>query len=133
MNTAAERNPKFFNNNSIPDTDSRGIELNSQTSPVIINLMYDHSRLQYTSPAGNTSGVYISNIINAEERSLHTLILNNSSNSGSKVFTFGPSFIFLDGNVVGNIITVNPYKTAVYFGAVILGKMYLRTSIESNN
>ena len=122
----------FFNNDSRPDTDSRGIELNSQGGLVTINLMYDHSRTQYTAPAGNTTPVSIVGIINAEERSLHTIILSNAPNSGSKVFTFGPSFVFLD-SLTGNVITVNPYKTAVYFGAVILGKMYLRTSIESTN
>lgn len=131
MNTSIERNPKFYNNDSKPDTDSRGVELNYQGNTVILNLMFDHTRMQYTAPSGNTSSVSIGTIKNAEERSLHTLVLNNASNSSAKIFNFGPSFEFLDGG--GNIITVNPYKTAVFFGAVILGKLFFRSSIESTN
>ncbi len=39
------RNPKFFNNVSVPDTDSRGIELNVQGVNVIPNFLYDHPRV----------------------------------------------------------------------------------------
>jgi len=128
-----KRNPRFFNNISHPDTDSRGIELNTQGLTVVPNLMYDHTRLQYTAPVGNTGSVSIGTFINADERSLHTVILNNASNSFVKDFVFSPSYIFLDDTVINNTKSVNPGKTLVYFGSIILGKMYLRKSIESTN
>jgi hypothetical protein len=131
MNTQVRRNPKFFNNNSIPDTDSRGIELNTQGALVTINLMYDHSRSQYTVPYGDSSPVTIAGISNAEERSLHTLVLNNAPNATSKVFTFSSTFVFLDSATVITSVTVPPGKVAVYFGCVIAGKLFLRSSVES--
>jgi len=128
-----KRNPKFFNNDSVPDTDSRGIELNNQGSSVIINLSFDHSRCQYTASTGNTASVNFNGFINGEERSLHTLILNNASNSGSKNFIFSNSFVFKDLTLTNNTVVVSGGKTAIFYGTIILGKMYLRTSIESNN
>jgi hypothetical protein len=128
------RNPKFFNNVSVPDTDSRGIELNIQGTNVAPNLMFDHTRLQYTVPVSSGSGeINFSNFINAEERSLHTLILNNSNLSISKVFKFSPSYIFLDENIANssNQVTVSAGTVGIYFGSIIKGKMYLRESVES--
>jgi hypothetical protein len=125
------RNPRSYNNISVPDTDSRGIELNTQGSNVIPNLTFDHTRLQYTSPVANLTTVNIANFINAEERSMHTIILNNSSNIASKNFIFSSAYVFLDD--ILNSKTINAGKVAIYFGCVIAGKMYLRESIESTN
>jgi len=133
MNTSLKRNPKFYNNSSVPDTDSRGIELSSQGNSVTLNLMYDHTRLQYTAPVGNTTSVSFVALNQAEERSLHVLTLNNAANVSAKSFIFSSSFVFLDTVVPANTIVVDAGKTAVYFGAVILGKMYFRESIESTN
>lgn len=127
------RNPRFFNNMSVPDTDSRGIELNTQGLAVIPNLMYDHTRMQYTSPVNDLNAVSIGNFINGEERSLHTLILNNSKNIASKVFNFTPAYVFLDSGNNVHTVTVSAAKTAFFFGVIIMGKMYLRESIESTN
>ena len=128
-----KRNPRFFNNISHPDTDSRGIELNKQGLNVIPNLMFDNTRMQYTAAVGDLNPVAMQNFINADERTLHTLILNNSANIGSKNFIFTNSYVFLDDAVVNNTKTITAGKTAVYFGTITLGKMYLRTSVESTN
>jgi hypothetical protein len=133
MSNESRRNPKYYNNISVPDTDSRGIELNLQGLNVTPNLNYDHTRLQYTTPVNNTQPVSINMFLNGEERSLHTLILNNSVNTFSKNFIFNPSYVFLDDPVINNTKTVDAGKTAVYYGCIILGKMYLRVSIESTN
>lgn len=125
------RNPKFFNNISIPDTDSRGIEL--EGTNIIPNLMFDHSRMQYISPVNNSVTVLIGNFINGEERSLHTLMLNNAANGVAKSFTFSNAYVFLDDTIVNQTKIVNAGKTLFYFGVIILGKMYLLTSIESTN
>jgi hypothetical protein len=128
-----KRNPRNFNNISHPDTDSRGIELNKQGLTVVPNLIYDHTRMQYTVPVGDLNTVTIGNFINSDERTLHTLILNNSANIGNKTFIFTSNYVFLDDLVVNNTKVVTTGKTAVYFGTIILGKMYLRKSIESTN
>jgi hypothetical protein len=133
MNNESRRNPKYYNNISVPDTDSRGIELNRQGLNVTPNLNYDHTRLQYTAPVNNTQPVSINTFLNGDERSLHTFILNNSANSTSKNFIFSPSYVFLDDAVVSNTKTVDAGKTAVYYGCIILGKMYFRVSVESTN
>jgi len=128
-----KRNPRNFNNVSHPDTDSRGIELNKQGLSVTPNLMFDHTRMQYTVPVNDSNTVTIGNFINADERSLHVLILNNSANVSNKNFVFTNSYVFQDDVVVNNTKTITAGKTAVYFGSVILGKMYLRESVESTN
>jgi len=128
-----KRNPRFFNNISHPDTDSRGIELNIQGLNVIPNLMFDHTRMQYTVAVGDLNPVSMQNFINADERSLHTLVLNNSANIGAKNFIFTKNYVFLDDTIVSNTKTIDAGKTAVYFGTITLGKMYLRTSVESTN
>lgn len=125
------RNPKFVKDTNAPDTDSRVEELNIYGLRVTPNLRHDHTRLTYSCPIGNTSNVTFTNYINGEERSMHTITLNNSQNNFNKIFIFSPQYVFQDGGT--NTITVDAGKVAIYYGTVIANKMYLRISLESTN
>lgn len=126
------RNPRFWNNTSMPDTDCRNIDMSKQGLTVSPNLMFDHTRLQYNITPRNSNSVYIGNFINGEERSLHTIVLNNAVGL-TKDFIFSPSYVFLDIVLTANTLTVTAGEAAVFFGVIILGKMYLLTSVESTN
>jgi len=121
------RNKRFLENIAEPDTDSRSILLTGED--VIVDLMHDHSRMLYTVPVNNTSPVTMQNPIHKEERSLHNLTLDNMESGVVKTFTFGPDYIFLDGDL--NTITVNIGQKRVFYGAIINGKLYLRRSVET--
>lgn len=131
MNTANKRNPKFYNNSSIPDTDSRGIELFSKTGLIEPNLMFDHTRMQCTVPTGFGGTITFGNFINGEERSLHLLVLNNGSNNQAITFKFSQYYNFLDDNVQTNIKDIGAGETGVYYGFIQGGKLYLREGLES--
>lgn len=126
------RNKRLLENIQAPDTDSRAINLLGVS--VIPDLLHDHTRMTYNSPVGNTQTVSFANPINQEDRSLHWLILDNSNNSGSKIFNFSADYHFLDdpGNLT-NSYTVNPGAKQIWFGTSINNEMYFRVASTSTN
>ena len=127
------RNTRQLTNVASPDTDSRAIELVGQGLNVIPDLMHDHTRMQYTSPPGNTQTVNIHSPINWEDVTLHTLILDNTSNAVDKVFIFNNDHVFLDPTGGDRTYNLKAGKQLVWFGTARDGKMYWRESIESTN
>jgi len=117
-----------------PDTDSRRVMILDGNTSVTLNLMYDHTRVEYVVPVGNTIPVTFNAPINAEDRSLHWLVLDNSNNTSPKIFTFTPTFIFTAGALpaLNTSVTVLGGQKAVWYGAYIDGAMHLRPSVESD-
>jgi hypothetical protein len=117
-----------------PDTDSRRIIIANGSASVTMNLMHDHTRVEYVVPVGNDVPVVFNAPINTEDRSLHWLVLDNSNNATTKEFTFAPSFVFAAGAVpaTNTVISLLPGKKAVWYCAYIAGVMHMRDSVESD-
>ena len=128
------RNPRamqVFNN---PDTDSRQILINDASTSITPNLMHDHSFIHYVSPIGNGISVNFYYPIKAENRTLHSLVLDNSNNTLSKTFVFSPEYSFLDDPTnTSNTYTVLPGKKQVWYGTIVNGKFHLRVASDSTN
>lgn len=136
LNTLGQslRNTKSVQDVAAPDTDSRAIELSNMGTSVNPVFYNDHTRLTYTAPVANSQTVSFNNPVQIEERSLHYLVLDNSNNTVDKDFVFGSDYVFVDdpGNTT-NTYTVLAGKKMVWYGAIILGKLYLSVSSESTN
>jgi hypothetical protein len=128
------RNNKVLKNVATPDTDSRSIELVTQGLSVYPDLMHDHTRMKYTVAPGQNQPVSINSPINLEDRTLHWLELDNSNNTGSKVFTFNSSHVLLDDlSNVTRSYTITGGKLMSWFGTLSDGIFYWRLSSESTN
>lgn len=125
------RNKKFFENKNRPDTDCRFIELSGQGISVTPNLLFGNTNMSYTCPVNGVTAITFINPINLDNKSLHKLTINNANNVISKTFTFGNNYVFMDTN--NNTLVVTAGSTAVYFGAIINNKLYLRESLDSTN
>lgn len=121
------RAKKFLKNIAVPDTDSREILLSG--IDVEVDLMHDHSRLIYTVPVANTTAVIFRNPINKEERSLHTLTLDNAFSGVNKEFTFESDYVFIEEAV--SVFTLLPGQKRVWYGCIVDGQLYLRPSVET--
>ena len=96
--------------------------------------MHDHTRMQYTSPPGNTQTVNINSPIKWEDITLHQLVLDNSNNSMSKTFVFSSSHNFLDDiNNTTRTYIITPGKRMQWFGTLRNGTFHWRLSEESTN
>jgi hypothetical protein len=124
-------NPKSAKPNAAPDTNTRFIKLRG-SGVISPDFLYDHTFLEYISPVGDTSLVNFEKPINAEDRSLHWLVLDNSNNSGSKTFTFSKDYVFLD-NISANTYSVDGGKKQIWYGTYSSGKLQLRVASESTN
>jgi hypothetical protein len=125
------RNKNFFKDKAVPDTDSRFIEMSAQGISVTPNLKYGHAHLIYTCPVSVAPTITVNNFINPNDKGLYRVTLNNASNAITKSFVFSAAYVFLDNML--NTIAVSAGKTAVFFGCIINGKMYLRESVDSTN
>lgn len=125
------RNPKFFNDKNRPDTDCLFIELSGQALSVTPNLSYGNTNMSYTCPVNASTTITMNNFTNSDDKTLHKLFINNANNVIDKTFNFGNNYVFLDTN--SNSLVVTAGLTAVFFGAIIAGKMYLRESVDSTN
>ncbi len=127
----SSKNPdamKVFNK---PDTDARLISITGSASIIEPNLMFDHAIIIYTAPQGNTAPVdFIKPNAKYENRSLLSLTIDNTKNTGAKIFTFSPEYKFLD-NVGVNTYTIAAGKKAVWYGAIINNKVYFRVQSDS--
>ncbi len=127
------RNKKLLNNIAAPDTDSREIELVGMGVTVTPDVFEDHSRMKYTVPVGNVQPVTFNVPVHQEDRSLFWLLIDNSNNTGSKVFTFGADYNFLDDPTGNNIYTVTAGSKLIWYGCMISGEVYLRVASTSTN
>tara|TARA_R110000765_G_scaffold86079_1_gene165731 strand:+ start:1062 stop:1433 length:372 start_codon:yes stop_codon:yes gene_type:complete len=117
-----------------PDTDSRLIKVVDGSTNVTPNLMHDHTRFEYVCPTANSQAVAFNTPIKTEDRGLHWIVIDNSNNTVSKVFTFSPDYVFLDDLAnTTNTYTMNPTKKLVWFCTWTANKMYLRLASESTN
>jgi hypothetical protein len=130
----SQTNPKAMQTFNKPDTDSRDITIVGGPPSVTPNFMFDHTYLTYICPTGNGGPVNFYFPVKFENRTLHHLCLNNSSNTVSKTFTFSPEYVFLDDPTnISRTYTVAPTKKQVWFGTIINGKFYLRVESDSTN
>lgn len=128
------RNNKVLKDVAAPDTDSRAIELIGHGLTVVPDMMYDHTRMQYTSPPGNVQLVHFNSPINWEDVTLHTLVIDNTNNSTEKTFQFNYSHIFMDDITnTTNRYVVDAGKRLVWFGTLRNGFFHWRISAESTN
>ncbi len=126
------RNKRSLDNIAAPDTDSRAISLSGLS--VTPDFLHDHTRMTYAVPVGNVQTVTFANPINQEDRSLHWLILDNSNNTGSKVFDFGADYHFLDDPTnLTNSYTVTAGAKQVWFGTSVNNELYLRVASTNTN
>jgi hypothetical protein len=139
--------PNFQSNTSILGQFFSNEKATQENSPIVREIRIDggdkitpnfvnaHAFINYVAPAGNTGSVQFFTPIKMVNRSLFNLSLDNSNNAAntSKVFTFSSDYVFLDEPTGTSIITVTGGKTQKWFGAVIDGKLYLRTQSNSTN
>jgi len=130
----SQTNPRAMRVSNTPDTDSREIKITGSSTTITPNFMFDHTFTTYIAPVANGLTVNFYYPIKAENRSLHSLCLDNSNNTVYKLFTFSPEYVFLDdmGNTA-NTYTVGAGKKQIWYGAIISGKFYLRVESGSTN
>jgi len=126
------RNKKALASYNAPDTDSRLIRITNGDTSVTPNLFHDHTRYEYIVPTANVVDVIFSTPINGEDKSLHYLVLDNSNNTGGKVFTFDAGYVFLDAPGT-QTYTISAGNKVVWFGTFSEGKLNLRVGSESTN
>jgi hypothetical protein len=122
---------KIFNK---PDTDSRIVLDQAGLTNVTPDFMFDHMNYTYICPTGNSQSVVFNTPINTEDRSLQYIVLDNSNNNVNKVFTFSPSYVFLDDPSNTTLTyTLLAGKKLAWFATWTASKLYLRLSSESTN
>jgi hypothetical protein len=127
----SSKNPNAMKVFNKPDTDARLISITGDSSTIEPNLMFDHAIIVYTSPIGNVTPVsFLKPNAKYENRTLLSLTLNNTQNTGSKTFVFSPEYKFLD-DVGVNTYTIPAGKSAVWYGAIINNRIYLRVQSDS--
>jgi len=123
------KSQKVFN---MPDTDAREITITGSNSTIDINMAYDHAFIKIQVPISSPGSFTVNPLINADNRTLLRLEINNTSVSTPKTFNFAPSYIFLDANS-GSPIIVGAGKVQIWYGTVIDNKVYLRVESDSTN
>lgn len=118
----------------IAETYTRIINYLGGDGVIIPNFGHKHTRLTYRAPVGNVSGVLVNTPVEAQDTTLHYIVLDNSSNIGSKVFTFSGDYILLDDPTnLSNSYTILAGRKMAWFATWLRGKMYMRLSSESTN
>ncbi len=125
---------KASRNVSTVKSDNRTINLASQGNSVSPDLMFSNTKMSYVSPTLNTQQVTINKFSNADDKSLHYILLDNSNNLTNKSFKFSSDYVLLDdpGNTT-RTYSITGGKSLVFFGAIVSGKMQLRLGSESTN
>lgn len=116
------------------ETYTRIIRYVSGDASITPNFGHKHSKLTYIAPTGNLLGVSIGTPLEAQDTSLHYILLDNSNNIGNKVFTFSSDYVLLDDPTnTSRQYTIAAGKKIAWFCTWLRGKMYMRLSSESTN